>query len=71
MPPDTEGTIQLKVTALDASDNVLYERDLSVPMVKNKITWLSGAFFNGSDSQDNTISIDINTEWDGEIHITF
>lgn len=68
---DTEGTIQLKVTALDASDNVLYERDLSVPMVKNKITWLSGAFFNGSDSQDNTISIDINTEWDGEIHITF
>ena len=67
---DTEGTITLTVTALDAAENVISERQFNVPLVQNKITWFSGPFFDESGSQ-NTITIDINTEWDGETHLTF
>ena len=45
-----EGTIHLTVTALDGSGNELYRREFEVPMQQNHITWLSGAFFNGSGS---------------------
>lgn len=69
---DTEGTIHLTVTALDASSNVLYERTFDVPMQQNYITWLSGAFFNGSGSSSTTITgVTVNTDWAGETHITF
>ncbi|MBO4672928.1 MAG: FimB/Mfa2 family fimbrial subunit, partial [Bacteroidaceae bacterium] len=56
--------IALKVTALDASGNVLYERTFDVPMEQNHITWLSGAFFNGSGSSSTSITdVTVNTDW--------
>ena len=64
--------IALKVSALDASGNVLYERDFDVPMTQNQITWLSGTFFNGSGSSSTTVTgVTVNTDWAGETHITF
>ena len=64
--------IALKVTALDASGNVLYEREFDVPMEQNHITWLSGAFFNGSGSSSTSITgVTINTDWAGETYLTF
>jgi hypothetical protein len=68
----TSSAINLKVTALDGSDNVLYERDFDVPMEQNHITWLSGAYFSGSSSSSSTISgVTVNTDWAGETHLTF
>ena len=64
--------IALKVTALDASGNALYERDFDVPMEQNHITWLTGAFFNGSGSSSTSVTgVTVNTDWAGETHITF
>ena len=64
--------IALKVTALDASGNVLYERDFDVPMQQNHITWLTGAFFIGSGSSSTTVTgVTVNTDWAGELHLTF
>ena len=64
--------IALKVTALDASGNVLYERDFDVPMQQNHITWLSGTFFNGSGSSSTSVTdVTVNTDWAGETHLTF
>ena len=69
---DTEGTIHLTVTALDDDDNVLNERTFDVPLQQNHITWLTGAYFNGSvASSANITGININTSWAGEQHITF
>ena len=69
---DVEGTIHLTVTALDDNDNVLNERSFDVPLYQNHITWLSGAFFNGSVTSSSTISsVNINTTWLGEHFITF
>lgn len=63
--------IALKVTALDASDNVLRERDFDVPMKQNEVTWLTGSYFSGSTSGSTSISITINTDWAGETHQNF
>lgn len=65
--------IDLKVTALDANGNVLYERSFDVPMEQNHITWLSGAFFGGSGSSSTTTitNVTVNTDWAGETHLTF
>lgn len=68
---NTEGTIHLKVSALDAADNVLREREFDVPLAQNKITWFTGAFFADSDFNNTTIDIDINTDWLPGIQITF
>lgn len=69
---DEQGTIHLTVTGLDASGNELYNRQFDVPMQQNYITWLTGAFFNGSGSSSTTIGgVTINTDWAGETHITF
>lgn len=67
---DTEGAIHLLATAYDAGDNVLYEREFDVPLVQNKMTWLSGPFFSGTTSSS-TFSVVINTDWAGEYHLTF
>ena len=57
---------------LDASGNELYNRQFDVPMQQNHITWLSGAFFNGSGSSSTTIGgVTVNTDWAGETHLTF
>ena len=64
--------IALKVTALDANGNELYNREFDVPMQQNNITWLSGAFFSGSSSSSTTITgVTVNTDWAGETHLTF
>ena len=66
--------IALKVSALDANGNALYERDFDVPMQTNHITWLTGAFFNGSggsSSSGGIAVIGVNTDWAGETHLTF
>ena len=64
--------IALKVTALDAAGNILYERDFDVPMEQNHITWLTGALFDGSGSSSTTVTgVKINTDWAGETHLTF
>jgi hypothetical protein len=69
---DQEGTIHLQVTALDASGNVLKERTFDVPMQRNHVTWLTGAFFNGSSASSSaTITVTVNTTWGGESHLTF
>ena len=64
--------IVLTVTALDASGNELHSRQFDVPMQQNHITWLSGAFFDGSGSSSTSITgVTVNTDWDGETHLTF
>jgi len=69
---DTEGTIHLTVTALDAAGDELYKHEFDVPMEQNYIMWLSGAFFGGSGSSSSTIGgITVNTDWAGEKHMTF
>lgn len=69
---DTEGTIHLTVSALDASGVEITQRDFDVPMQQNYITWLSGPFFGDSGSGSTTITgVTINTDWAGETHITF
>lgn len=69
---DTEGTIQLTVTAYDVNENILNEREFSVPMEQNHITWMSGAFFSGSGVSSTTIAgVTVNTDWAGETHISF
>ena len=69
---ESSSAISLKVTALDANDNVLYEREFDVPMEQNHITWLSGAYFNGSGSSASAnIGVIVNTDWAGDIHLTF
>ena len=69
---DTEGTIHLTVTALDASGVEITQREFDVPMQQNYITWLTGAFFNGSGSSSTDVTkVTVNTDWAGETHITF
>lgn len=39
---------------------------------QNHITWLSGAFFNGSGSSSTSVTgVTVNTDWAGETHLTF
>lgn len=41
-------------------------------MQQNHITWLTGVYFNGSGSSPTTITeVTVNTDWDGETHLTF
>ncbi len=69
---DTEGTIHLTVTALDANGSELYHREFDVPMEQNYISWLTGAFFaEGGSSSSASISITANTDWAGDKHFTF
>lgn len=65
--------ISLKVTALDASGNELKNREFDVQMERNHITWLTGAFFEGSGSASSitVTGVTVNTEWAGELHQNF
>ena len=65
--------ITLTVTAYDAADNVLYEREFDVPMTRRKITRLSGDFFTGEpgSSGDVGVVISINGDWDGQTDVTY
>ena len=68
---DTEGALKLLVTAYDDGDNVVHEREFDVPMIQKQITWFSGAYFTGSGLGNTDITIVINTDWEGETHLTF
>lgn len=69
---EVESDISLTVTALDASGVEILQRSFDVPMEQNHITWLTGAFFNGSGSSSITITgVTVNTDWAGETHLTF
>ena len=63
--------IALKVTAMDADGKELYVREFDVPMERNRITRLSGNFFDGSGSSTTIGGITINAEWDGETNVEF
>lgn len=66
-----EGTIHLKVTALDASGNEILLREFDVSLTQNTITRYFGDFFGGGDFKTSMIDINLNTDWDSEIKITF
>lgn len=68
---NTEGTIHLKTYALDAADNVYCEREFDIPLVQGKITLYSGDFFGGGEYESTTSGINLNTDWDGKIELTF
>ncbi|MBR1498284.1 MAG: FimB/Mfa2 family fimbrial subunit [Bacteroidaceae bacterium] len=69
---DVSDNIALKVTALDADGNELFVREFDVPMEQNHITWLTGAFFNGTGSSSTTVTgVTVDTDWAGETHLTF
>ena len=67
---DTEGTIHLTVTAFDASENIVLQREFDIPMEREKITWFTGPFFGGTGG-GLSIGITLDTDWKGETHITF
>ncbi len=71
---DLTGTIKLKVTATDASANVIQQREFDIPLQKNQITRFTGTFFSGGSaptSRSTSISVTINTQWDGEETLTY
>ena len=68
---DTEGTIHLKVYALDVADNVLTEREFNVSLAQGKMTTYSGDFFGDGDYDSTTTGINLNTDWEPNIQITF
>ena len=63
--------IALKVTAMDADGKELYVREFDVPMERNRVTRLSGNFFDVSGSSTTIGGITINAEWDGETNVEF
>lgn len=68
---DTEGSISLVVTALDANGNLLYEQKFDIPLFQNQITWVSGDFFGDGGSQTVSPTITIDTQWDAENFYTY
>ena len=68
---DTTGTIHLTVTAYDANTNILYEKEFDIPMIQNQISWFSGPYFSDSNAQTLSTTIDVDTDWEGETHLTF
>ncbi|MBR1801031.1 MAG: hypothetical protein IJ767_05985 [Bacteroidaceae bacterium] len=73
--PDTEGTISLAATALDAAGNDLCEWEYEIPMAQNQITWLTGNFFTDGDEPPRqwtvTPNIDIDSHWGSEVFYTY
>ena len=68
---DTEGTIHLTATAFDDSGNEICKREgFEVPMIRNQITWMTGAFFTGG-AGSTGVTITINADWADESHISF
>ena len=67
---NTEGTLHLTVTALDANDDELLHRDFDVPMRQNQITWLQGNLFTGTVTPV-TGNITLNPDWASTDELTF
>ena len=68
---DTTGTIHLTVTAYDANTNILHEKAFDIPMIQNQISWFSGPYFSDSNAQTLSTTIDVDTDWEGELRLTF
>ena len=68
---DTTGTIHLTVTAYDANTNILHEKEFDIPMIQNQISWFSGPYFSDSNAQTLSTSVDVDTDWEGELRLTF
>ena len=69
---DEQGTLKMTVTALDAAENVLYQREFNdVPMTRNAITRYSGTFFDGGGAKENGYTFVADGEWDAEYSYTF
>ena len=68
---DTTGTIHLTVTAYDANTNILHEKEFDIPMIQNQISWFSGPYFSDSNAQTLSSTIDVDTDWEGELRFTF
>ena len=65
-----EGTIRLKVTFYDRSDNVLRECTFDVPMKQNHITHLPYSYITDEIGKEG-VTITINTEWNPSLQIEF
>ena len=71
-PLTQEGsTIHLTVSALDATNNVLREREFDVPVKRNQITTLTGNYFEEPTIQSTVSSVNILSEWQGETQLTY
>ena len=68
---NTECTIHITATALDAASNVLFERLFDVPLARNQITWYSGEFFNEEKVQSSAVELEVDTKWDSEVKLTY
>ena len=69
-PHSTEGTIHLVVSVFDASGVEISKHTFDVPMQQKHVTVISGDYFTGGSGTTN-VTITINTEWDGENHLSF
>lgn len=71
---DLTGTIKLKVTATDNSANVIQQREFDIPLQQNQITRFTGTFFSGESdptSRSASLSVTLNTKWNGENTINY
>ena len=70
---DTEGTIHLTVSALDASGVELLKREFDVAMKQNCISCVSGPLFSGTNTTTHSITgtILIDTTWADTYYYTF
>ncbi|MBQ9286770.1 MAG: FimB/Mfa2 family fimbrial subunit [Bacteroidaceae bacterium] len=74
IPHAESGSLKMTITAIDATQNELYERVFEdVPVTRNKITQYTGDFFDGnsSESPSSSFAIKAVTDWDGEQHYDF
>lgn len=82
IPKDQTGKLKMTITAYDANDEVVCEREdefADIPIERNKITEYTGAFFTKNDHQqgnqdvDNGNSFEVrgNTEWAGTLNRSF
>ena len=70
----TDDQVDLVVTALGADENKMYERSFEVPMEQRKITRMTGNFFTDEASVEShgaQVEISINSEWEGEVNISY
>jgi len=40
-------------------------------MIQNQISWFSGPYFSDSNAQTLSTSVDVDTDWEGELRLTF
>ena len=67
-----EGDLDLQVTAHDENDNVLNSREFKIPMKRRMVTRVTGNYFTGSGSTSGiSITVGLNTDWEGEQEISY